>query len=195
MSNTLITYHEQFVEDFVSYMSDCGFTAKEARSHFNVINTLEACYRPEPGFWLQLDTAAVQEALDAYIRRIGEAVLPQGAEFTKEINQYLYMNRHDEQNAEMLAQVPRATRPDSAEAATRWICAELENRGLSDELEYAERDGDGCGEAALAHLAILEAAAEGRKSRRLGARLADHFRKVQVAIRAGHEAPVFGDCQ
>lgn len=53
------------------------------------------------------------------------------------------MNRHDERNAEMLAQVPRATRPDGAEAATRWICAELENRGLSDELEYAERDGDG----------------------------------------------------
>jgi hypothetical protein len=194
MSNTDITRQTQFIGDFAAYMSDCGFTAKEARSRFNVIATLEACYRPETGFWQQLDTAAVQEALDAYIRRLGEAAPPQDAEFTKEINQYLYVNRHDERNAEMLAQVPRATRPDSAEAATRWICVELENRGLSDELEYAGRDGDGCGEAALVHLAIIEAAAEGRKSRRLGAQLAEHFRKVQMAIRAGNEAPAFCDC-
>lgn len=142
MSNILVPYREQFVEDFVSYMSDCGFTTKEARSHFNVINTLEACYRPEPDFWQQLDATAVREALDAYIRILGEAVPRRDAEFRMEISQYLYMNQHDERNAAMPAQMTRATRPDSAEAATRWICAKLENRGLSDELEYAARDGD-----------------------------------------------------
>src|SRR5260370_34816255 len=111
MSTTDITRQTQFIGDFATYMSDCGFTAKEARSHFNVITTLEACYRPETGFWQQLDTAAAQEALDAYIRRIGEAVRPQGAEFTKEINLYLFMNQHDERKAEMVGQLLRATRP------------------------------------------------------------------------------------
>ncbi|AUT66148.1 hypothetical protein C2L65_36440 [Paraburkholderia terrae] len=72
--------------------------------------------------------------------------------------------------------VPVSERPTDAETASEWICNELARQKLTYDLEYARRDGDGCGEAALEVVQSLVAAQEGLAVERTGTSVARFYR-------------------
>lgn len=184
MKNNEKQFREQFIGDFVSYMRDCGLTPEEAHSYSYVVYALAASYRPFPNFWRKLNTDIVVEAVNAYTSRepVEMSAEPaEHAEWEQDIADHLFMNQHDERNAELLARMAAADRPKDAWSATEWILEELKRQGDIENLEYAERDDYKCGRAALGHLARLEAAANGKAAMTNDARLAQDFRKRAMA--------------
>lgn len=171
---------ERFTEDFVTFMSACGFSLKDASAPFNVSLALEASYRPSPDFWRSLDLRSVQEALNVFAQRFHAAPgFPAFSDsLAKEIGDILFMNQHDERNADLLSQLSPADRPRDSESASGWICAELLRRGAHGEFEYAQRDGKRCGEAALEQLAVVEAAAQGQPLKRYQSEVAEICRRA-----------------
>jgi hypothetical protein len=174
----------KFIGDFFAYMRDCNFTIKEARAYSNIICAIAISYRPLPDFWRRLDTDTVVSALSAYTMKETFTTRDAYREHVvtmKQVIDYLFMNQHDELNAELLAQLPPSARPTDEWEASDWICSQHEKRGDIKNLEYAERDGHKCGRAALKHLARLEAAANGERIQTADAVLAQCVRKDAMA--------------
>jgi len=180
MTNDSQEFRKQFIYDFVSYMRDCAFTQKQAYSYSYIVYALAASYRPLPDFWRKLDTDFVEEALNAYTAQDPIETYPDQEDHSawkQSIADHLFMHQHDERNAELLAQIPTADRPNDPWAATELILEELKRRCDIENLEYAERDDYKCGRAALGFLARREAAANGKAAPTNDAWLAQDFRK------------------
>ena len=161
MYETPDEFRNAFVTQFVAFMKECNFHYEKSRSFSSIYAGIAYCYRPSIRYWERLTLAHVAEALEAYLpTRTNEPVhdLDQFLFRCKRIEEHLYMRRHDERNALMLAALPVEARPKCAEKAAHWICLQLKRMGDQESLEYAERDGAKCGEAALIHLEVLEAA-------------------------------------
>lgn len=183
-------FRTRFISDFVSYMRDCAFTVDEAYAYSSIVYALAISYRPLPNFWRNLDIDIVVTALSVYAPQQSFKTRDAYREYTEtmqDIGDHLFMNQHDELNAELLAQMPKAERPGDAWAATDFIYTELENRGDVKNFEYAQRDGYKCGRAALAHLARLEAAANEKAVLSIDAQCAQDVRK-QAMMR--HTSPI-----
>jgi hypothetical protein len=157
MSENQTEFRQQFVTSFVAFMKDCNFHYGLSRSHSNILCALAYCYRPSAHYWEQLTTALVVEALETYMPTQSSDQADNVAFLHQRIADHLYMRQHDEKNALLLATLKPKKRPRNAEDAADWICAKLERMGDQEHLEYAERDGATCGEAALLHLAVIEA--------------------------------------
>ncbi|MEI6001998.1 hypothetical protein H3V53_34175 [Paraburkholderia bengalensis] len=159
MSEDQTEFRQKFIDDFVDFMNRCNFHYAASRSFSNILCDIAYCYRPSIRYWERLTTALIIEALETYMPTLGTDH-PDNVSFLQErIADHLYMRQHDERNALLLATLPAATRPENAEEAADWICEELERIGDEEHLEFAERDGAKCGEAALIHLAVLETGA------------------------------------
>ena len=179
-------FRTRFISDFVSYMRDCAFTVDDAYSYSNIVYALAISYRPLLDFWRKLDTDIVVTALSVYAPLQSfntHSAYREHAETMQDIGDYLFMNQHDELNAELLAQLPKSNRPDEAGSASDWICEEHERRGDIKNFEYAQADGYKCGRAALAHLARLEAAANGKAVLSIDAKCAQDVRKQAIMPR------------
>jgi len=185
-------FRNKFIGDFLHYMRDCKFTNAEARSHSNIVCAIAISYRPLPDFWRRLDTDTVISALNAYTMRETFTTRDAYREHVvtmKQIGDYLFMNQHDELNAELLAQLPPSARPTDEWEASDWICSQHEKRGDIKNLAYAERDGHKCGRAALKHVARLEAAANGERIPTTDAVLAQCVRK-DAMTRPARTSPI-----
>ena len=178
-------FRTRFISDFVSYMRDCAFTVDEAYLYSNIVYALAISYRPLPDFWRKVDTDIVVTALSVYAPQQSFKTLDVYRDYTEtmqDIGDHLFMHQHDELNAELLAQIPKSERPGDAWAATDFIYAEHERRGDIKNLEYAQRDDYKCGRAALAHLALLEAA-NGKAILSIDAQCAQDVRKKAMMPR------------
>jgi hypothetical protein len=158
MYETPDEFRQKFVTQFVGFMRDCNFHYAASRSHSNILCDIAYCHRPSVQYWERLTTALVVEALEAYMPTQSTDHPDNVAFLHERITDHLYMRRHDERNALMLAALPLDARPKDAAETADWICAELERLEDEKNLEFAETDGATCGEAALIHLAVLESA-------------------------------------
>ncbi|WP_412528920.1 hypothetical protein [Burkholderia lata] len=88
------------------------------------------------------------------------------------------VNAFDEANAEILRALPRHMRPTDGAAAFEWLSTQFARKGMAEELEFARRDGDVCGDGALDMLHCLEEAAVGRNVERTGMLIAGVYRNA-----------------
>jgi hypothetical protein len=183
-------FSSQFIADFTGFMRDCRFRYGESRSFSNILLAIAYAFRPRTEFWERLDLALVVNALESYIPNRASDIADDVEFLHERIADHLYMRQHDERNAAMLAALPPEKRPARADETADWICAELERRGDIESFEYAERDGRKCGQAALIHLAVMEAAAKGETVLDPDAEFAHELRAKALAEAARHTAHV-----
>jgi hypothetical protein len=176
------TYNE-IGRTVVSFMVDCGMKDADVNpSHLSL--AFEYAYEPLSRFWRDFDLATVMEAVSARFpdwHSAAQARNQSAAQVLREVDDILHANATDEANAEMLMALPVQVRPTEAQAATDWICAELQKRGLESERRFAERDGWRCGERALEVARSLEQAAVGIQCERVGTRTARMVRDRMLA--------------
>ncbi|WP_423760392.1 hypothetical protein [Burkholderia sp. NLJ2] len=103
-----------------------------------------------------------------------------------DIGDYVRANALDEANAEMLRALPSHMRPTDGATAFDWISAQLAMKGMTEELEFARRDGEVCGDSALDALHCLEEAAVGRHVERTGTLVARVYRDAAMKDHAAH---------
>ncbi|MGF6759136.1 hypothetical protein [Paraburkholderia sp. GAS42] len=189
--STSSLFRDTFVSSFVAFMSDCGFTAEATMAPSNVILALQATYRPERDFWRQLDALTVLDTLSNYASRFQQAIEAEQHSSLRtladELAGFIAMNAFDEANAERLSALPPDARPHDAESAYEWICAHPDILGNEEHLRYAQRDGSRCGEAALALLEAVEAAAAGLSWATLGSEVAEMVRAAAIRHRQANE--------
>ncbi|WP_042304864.1 hypothetical protein [Paraburkholderia terrae] len=164
--------------ELLQYLADCKFDESNL-TVMDVTLALEYVYHPVPAFWRALTVDFVLEMLNWHLSLAGKlsatssSRLEQLAEGLRDV---LKAHAFDEANAERLMNVPVSERPTDAETASEWICNELARQKLTYDLEYARRDGDGCGEAALEVVQSLVAAQEGLAVERTGTSVARFYR-------------------
>ncbi|RQS56877.1 hypothetical protein DID96_37040 [Burkholderia sp. Bp8963] len=183
-------FSSQFIADLTGFMRDCRFRYDESRSFSNIMVAIAYAYRPHVEFWERLDLALVVTALESYLPNRASDNADDTEFLHERIADHIYMRQHDEHNAAMLAALPPESRPVGAAETADWICAELERKGDIESFEYAERDGRKCGEAALIHLAVMEALAKGQTVLDPDAEFAHELRAKALAGAAKHTARI-----
>jgi hypothetical protein len=183
-NGTHAVLHADTVDALVSYIVDCNFEV----SHLNAMNlalALEYAYQARPRFWQDFSVTYLVDALErpfpdwrtAVNKRDGGAL-----GLIKDVEDILRINAFDEANAEMMLALPCAARPTTPSSAFAWISAALNEKRLTTQLKFAERDGNRCGEAALDVLDCLERAAKGMKADRIGTTVARAYRDAMVSL-------------
>ncbi|MBB4518647.1 MULTISPECIES: hypothetical protein [Burkholderiaceae] len=82
--------------------------------------------------------------------------------------------------------VPVHMRPSDGASAFDWISAQLARKGMTEEVEFARRDGDVCGDGALDVLRCLEGAAVGRIIERTWTLVARVYRDAVMTEHLAH---------
>ncbi len=135
-------------------MNDCRFGASDLMAA-TVSLALEYVYQPHPRFWRDFNVAFLVRALTvcvpdwrATINSAGHA--SGGApRLLADVEEYVRVNAFDEANAELLGTLPVHMRPTDGATAFEWLSAQLARNGMMEELDFARRDGDVCGECTL----------------------------------------------
>ncbi|ONY85257.1 hypothetical protein A8F31_36720 [Burkholderia cenocepacia] len=183
--------HAGTVDALVSFMDDCRFCASGLTTA-TVSLALEYVYQPHPRFWRDFNIAFLVRALTlcvpdwrAAINRAGHA--SGGAtRLLADVEEYVRVNAFDEANAEMLRALPVHMRPTDGATAFEWLSAQLARKGKMEELDFARRDGDVCGEGALDALHCIEEAAAGRHIERTGMLVAKVYREAVMKEHVAH---------
>jgi hypothetical protein len=171
-------------------MDDCNFDATHLTGHLLWL-ALEYAYLPHPRFWRDFDLRTV---VDAVSRRFPNwrATLEEAGwsadALLRQFEEAVRSNAFYEANAETLMAMSDSERPTTGYAAFEWILAELAEKGLTTELELAERDGDDCGTELLLVLHRLEHAQRGIVVDRIGRFVALHYRHAAMKRREEHSA-------
>lgn len=97
-------------------------------------------------------------------------------QLSEELRDLLKAHAFDEANAQRLMNLPERHRPRDAQNASKWICNGLARQKLQDDLEYARRHEDRCGEGALEVVQSLAAAQKGLTVERVGTSVARFYR-------------------
>lgn len=183
--------HAGTVDALVSFMSDCRFGTSDLTAA-TLSLALEYVYQPHPRFWRDFNTAFLVRALALCIPDWRAAVNSTGhasggaKRLLADVEEYVRINAFDEANAEMLRALPRHMRPTDGATAFEWISAELSKEGMTEELVFARRDSDVCGDGALDVLHCLEEAAVGRHIERTGTLVARVYRDAVMRKHAAH---------
>lgn len=175
------TYNE-VAKTVVSFIVDCGCDDADINP-MQLALAFEYAYKPLPRFWRDFDLATVIGAVSERFPDWRSAVRTrnQTAEDTlREVEEFLRSNAFDEANAEMLMTLHLSERPMASHVAFDWILAALTEKGLTAEVEYAERDGYDCGTDALLALHRLEHAKQGTVIDRMGRLVALHYRHAAM---------------
>ncbi|AQT53727.1 TPA: hypothetical protein U2L33_002060 [Burkholderia cenocepacia] len=160
--------HAGTVDALITFMNDCRFGASDLTAAA-VSLALEYVYQPHPRFWRDFNMAFLVRALTLCVPDWRAATNSAGAKrLLADVEDYVRANAFDEANAEMLRTLPCHMRPTDGAAAFDWISAQLARKGMTEELEFARRDGEVCGDSALDVLHCLEEAAVGRHIERTG---------------------------
>ncbi|ACC75788.1 hypothetical protein PPMP20_17105 [Paraburkholderia phymatum] len=160
---TTVDTHANTVDTLLSYLHDCHFDETHL-TPMHLTLALEYAYQPHPTFWRDFSVSLVEDAMSRHMPnwQARPAMMDGGADrLFHELDKVVRINAFDEANAEMLSALPVAERPTTPSAAFTWITAELERKGLTEDLEFARPDGDRCGEKALDVLYCLEEAKRG----------------------------------
>lgn len=182
-----VNAHADTLNTLHSYLVDCHFDETHLTPMLLAL-ALEYAYQPHPTFWRDLSTSVLEDAMSRHMPnwRTAPAMMHGGADsLFQEVGKILRINAFDEANAEMLSTLPVAERPPTSSAASAWICAELERKGLTAELEFARPDGDRCGEKALDALYCLEEAKRSVVVERTGTIVARAYRDAVMKRHAG----------
>jgi len=167
-----------------SYIVDCNLD----ESHLNAGNlwlALEYAYQPHPRFWRNFK---IETVVDGVSRRFPDwqEILERSDKspntVLKEVEDAIFMNAFDEANGEMLLALPESERPTNGSAAYLWILKALSQKGLQKQVEFAERDGDRCGEEALNVLYRLTQGRRGIIVERPGTSAARMYRDAVVSL-------------
>jgi SOS response regulatory protein OraA/RecX len=164
--------------ELLQYLAECKFDESNL-TVMDVSLALEYVYHPVPGFWRALTIDFVVAVLTQHLSHVGEFSAPSSSrleQLAEGLRDVLKAHAFDEANAERLMNVPASERPKDAETASEWICNELARQKLTDDLEYARRDGDRCGEGALEVVKSLVAAQKGLVVERTGTSVARFYR-------------------
>lgn len=176
--------HAGTVDALVSFMDDCRFCASVLTAA-TVSLTLEYVYPPHPRFWRDFNMAFLVRALTLYVAANWRAAINSAGHASggatrllADVEEYVRVNAFDEANAEILRALPRHMRPTDGATALEWLSAQFARKGMTEELEFARRDGDVCGDRALDMLHCLEEAAVGRNVERTGMLVARVYRNA-----------------
>ncbi|WP_244283857.1 hypothetical protein [Paraburkholderia caballeronis] len=174
--------YAQTADAMYAYMDDCNFDETHLTGTL-IWLALEYAYHPHSRFWRDFDTTTI---FDAVSRRfpnwramLGKAGRSADA-LLREFEEAVRRNAFDEANAEMLMALPISERPTTSHTAFDWIVAALAEKGLTAELEYAERNGYDCGTDALLVLHRLEHAQRGIVVDRIGRFVALYYRHAAM---------------
>jgi hypothetical protein len=179
--------YAQTVETMCAYMNDCSFDESHLTGN-HIWLALEYAYQPHPRFWRDFDIATIVDAVSRRFPHWRAALEKAGKSADALLRQFeetVRSNAFYEANGEMLIALPVSERPTTSYAAFDWIVAALAAKGLTAELEMAERDGDDCGTESLLVLQRLEAAQRGIVVDRIGRFVALQYR--QAAMNRGEE--------
>lgn len=182
--------HAGTVDALVSFMSDCRFGASDLTAA-TVSLALEYVYQPHPRFWRDFSMAFLIRALTLCVPDWRAAINSAGhasggaKRLLADVEDYVRANAFDEANAEMLRALPGHMRPTDGAAAFDWISAQLARKGMTEELEFARRDGEVCGDSALDVSHCLEEAAVGRHIERTGTLVARVYRDAVMKEHVG----------
>jgi hypothetical protein len=177
--------HAGTVDALVAYMRDCRFDAS-CLTAATLSLALEYVYKPHPRFWRDFNAAFLVRALTLCVPDWRAAINSAGhasggaTKLLADIEEYVRVNAFDEANAEMLRSLPVHTRPTDGATAFEWLSAQFARKGMTEELEFARRDGDVCGDGALDMLHCLEEAAVGRNAERTGTAIARVYRSAAM---------------
>jgi hypothetical protein len=175
--------HAGTVDALISFMDDCRFGASDLTAATASL-ALEYVYQPHPRFWRDFNVAFLVRALTLCVpdwrAAIDSARHASGGatRLLADVEQYVRVNAFDEANAEMLRSLPVHIRPTDGATAFEWLSAQFTRKGMTEELEFARRDGDICGDGALDMLHCLEEAAVGRNVERTGMLIARVYRNA-----------------
>ncbi|UQO39400.1 hypothetical protein [Burkholderia cepacia] len=177
--------HAGTVDALVSFMNDCRFGASDLTAA-TVSLALEYVYQPHPRFWRDFNVAFLLRALTLCVPdwpvTINSAGHASGGatRLLADVEEYVRVNAFDEANAELLRTLPVHMRPTDGATAFEWLSAQLARNGMMEELNFARRDGDVCGDSALDALHCIEEAAAGRHIERTGRLIARVYRDAVV---------------
>ncbi|WP_448165016.1 hypothetical protein [Burkholderia cepacia] len=183
--------HAETVGALVSFISDCRFATSDLTAA-TLSLALEYVYQPHPRFWRDFNMAFLIRALTLCVPGWRAAINSAGhasggaKRLLAGIGDYVRANAFDEANAEMLRALPGHMRPTDGATAFDWISAQLARKGMTEELEFARRDGDVSGDGALDVLHSLEEAAVGRHIERTGTLVARVYRDAVMKEHAAH---------
>jgi hypothetical protein len=178
--------HAGTADALFSYMVDCRFTESHLTAGHLVL-ALEYAYQPRPRFWQDLSIAFV---VDAVTRRFPNWLETLGAtddgptDMLQGVQEFLRIEAFDEANAQKLLTLPKHLRPSDPASALTWLCAYFVSKGLWEELELAERDGNRCGSEALDVVFLLEQSDCGTIPCRTGTLVARAYRDSVVKCHA-----------
>jgi hypothetical protein len=168
------------------YMVDCGFGIRDLNGMCLSL-VMEYVYQPTPRFWRDFK---VEDLLDAVTRLLPDWQTTIEADsqrrMLEDVQDILRMYAFDEENAQRLLELPVADRPADAESTSDWICRELEIVGRFDDVAYARRDGDECGQRAREMLVILSADADQWPELRIGTLVAHAYRDAIMQRQKAH---------
>ncbi|WP_230947614.1 hypothetical protein [Burkholderia territorii] len=171
------------MDALISFMDDCRFGASDLTA-VTVSIALEYVYQPYPRFWRDFNVAFIVRALAQYVPDWRAAINSAGhvsrgpTRLLADVEEYMRVNAFDEANAEMLRSLPVHMRPTDGATAFEWLSAQFARKGMTEELEFARRDGNVCGDRALDMLHCLEEAAVGRNVERTGMLIARVYRNA-----------------
>ncbi|VWD64341.1 hypothetical protein [Burkholderia contaminans] len=164
-------------------MDDCRFGASDLTAAI-VSLALEYVYQPHPRFWRDFNVAFLIRALTQRVPDWRAAINSAGhasggaTRLLADVEEYVRVNAFDEANTEMLRSLPVHMRPTDGATAFEWLSAQFARKGMTEELEFALRDGEVCGDGALDMLHCLEEAAVGRNVERTGMLIARVYRNA-----------------
>jgi hypothetical protein len=162
----------------LSYMQDCDFDESHLTPMLLAL-ALEYAYQAHPRFWRDINVMILDDAVSRYMPnwRTTAAMKKGGADrLLQKLERILAINSFDEANAEMLLALPVEERPETPSSAFAWIVADLEKRGATAQLEFAQPDDERCGEKALDVVYCLEQAKLGNAVERTGTIVAKAYR-------------------
>lgn len=161
-----------------AYFDDCNFDETHLTGKLLWL-ALEYAYQPHQRFWRDFDVSTIVDAVSRRFPNWRAALEKAGKSadaLLRQLEEAVRRNAFDEANAEMLMALPVSERPTTSHAAFDWILAALAEKGLTAEVEYAERGGYDCGTDTLAVLHRLEQAQRGIVIDRMGRLIALHYR-------------------